>query len=97
MAVEHSSGLETRKMCSQTRKACYRKGSYRMATREMTMVRHTALVLSVVRQEPPHQDRMLHAASHLMCLARSNERHNYHKIPGQELAECRTAGMRDLT
>lgn len=59
------------------------------------MARRTALVVAALDQEPQGSDRMLHAASDLLRLARCNERHNYHKIPGQGLAEHRTAGTCD--
>jgi len=61
------------------------------------MARRTVLAVAALDQEPQGSDRMLHVASDLLRLTRSNERHNYHKIPGQELAERRTADTFDLT
>jgi hypothetical protein len=52
-------------------------------------------VVAALDQEPQGSDRMLHAASDLLRLTRCNERHNYHKIPGQGLAVHRTAGTCD--
>src|SRR5215467_8883231 len=73
VVVEHSSGLETRKLC-------FHKGLFRM----VRVVRRTVSGVTA-HQELLHLGRMKHAASHLLRLGLCYKFHTCHKNLGQEL------------